>query len=71
MQYSAHNNISAKKAHSQLADILKPIRLSDDFISAIKAESLKKLQESIEENRTLLQNKKHQLEQINRQLKSV
>lgn len=68
---SAHNNISAIKAHGQLIEALKWMSLPGSMISAIKMESERIMETKTRETKKLLEQKRKELVQTESQLRSI
>lgn len=70
-QTSAHNNISVKKAHSQLLDVLSYMSLTERLIFALRDKSEELLEQRIKDNRELLKQKQNELKEIEAKLVSI
>lgn len=70
-QDSAHNNISAIKAHQQLKEMLTDLSLPQRMIHAIREKSIITLEEKKKESQNLLYVKRKELEVCERQIKSM
>jgi site-specific DNA recombinase len=55
---SKHNNISAIKAHNQLAEIFELMSLPQNIISDIKKSSVTKMEENLKSNKLIINQKK-------------
>ena len=66
---SAHNNISAKKAHKQLSGALELMSLPEKLISSIKEKS--EIEITLKEHKTLLKQRQIEYEQAGEMLMSI
>ncbi len=68
---SAHNNISAKKAHKQLSGALELMSLPEKLISSIKEKSEIEMEITLKEHKTLLKQRQIEYEQVGEKLMSI
>ncbi len=68
---SAHNNIAATKAHDQLMEVLRHLSLPDEIIAAIKSTAKEVFVTKMQENSTLLRQKRTELKAVNTRIESA
>lgn len=68
---SQHNNISAKKSHAQLQDVLHYLSIPGYIITAIKENSQKEMDHRLHENKKQLQQSKNKLTECEKDLHSL
>ena len=68
---SKHNNISAIKAHAQLAEILQLMSLPESTLSEIKKSSSLAIEENLKSNKLIIEQKKLLLEETQEKMFSV
>lgn len=68
---SAHNNVSAIKAHQQLDEILEELSIPAKTIASIKQTTRKLTEEKLLDNKQLLSINKNDYNEVERKLKSV
>lgn len=68
---SKHNNISALKAHNQLAEIFELMSLPQNIISDIKKSSVTKMEENLKSNKLVINQKKILLDATQEKMFSV
>src|SRR5690606_36603376 len=70
-KHSKHNNISAKKAHKQLHEILGMLSLPDKYVKKIKQQSTRVIEQKIIANRNKIKSQKDKLNKLKEKLHSL